>query len=229
MTPRNSPAWLAIFLFAGAAPAQLSEKANEGYRTPEGRERVASNLDNPEREQSQKPRELIAAIGVRKGDVVADVGSGVGFMLPYLVEAVGPEGFIYAEDIQQDFLAKARERIDASGWKNVETVLGDQVDPKLPSGRIDLALILDAYHHFESPIETMKSLRRSLKPDGRLVVVDFYRSRPHPSWSEERRMDHIRLDRDGFAKEIESAGFRLERQFDHLPHQYAIIFRKTAD
>ena len=229
MTLPHSPAWLAIFLFASAASAQLSEKANEGYRTPEGRELVASDLDNPEREKSQKPRELIAGIGVRKGDVVADVGTGVGFMLPYFAEAVGPEGFIYAEDIQQDFLDKAQERIEEGGWKNVRTVLGGQVDPKLPPARIDLAFILDAYHHFESPVDTLKSLRRSLKPDGRLVVVDFYRSRPNPNWSEERRMDHIRLDRDGFTEEIESAGFRLERYFDHLPHQYALIFQKAAD
>jgi hypothetical protein len=75
----------------------------------------------------------------------------------------------------------------------------------------------------------LKSLRQSLKSDGRLVVVDFYRSRPHPTMSAERLNGHIRLDRDGFTKEIESAGFRLERYFDHLPHQYAIIFRKTAD
>ena len=220
---------LALFLLATTASPQLSEKANEGYRTPEGRERVANNLDNPDREKNQKPRELIASIGVRKGDVVADVGTGVGFMLPYFVEAIGTTGFIYAEDIQQDFLDKTQERIDAGGWKNVETVLGDQVDPKLPAGKIDLAFILDAYHHFEFPLDTLKSLRQSLKPDGRLVVVDFYRSRPHPTMSEERLQGHIRLDRDGFTKEIESAGFRLDRYFDHLPHQYAIIFRKTAD
>lgn len=220
---------LALLLSAGAAFPQVAEKANEGYRTPEGRERVANNLDNPDREKNQKPRELIAEIGIRKGDVVADVGTGVGFMLPYFVEAVGPTGFIYAEDIQQDFLTKARERIDQAGWENVKTVLGGQTDPKLPAGKLDLAFILDAYHHFEFPVDTLKNLRRSLKPDGRLVVVDFYRSRPHPTMSPERLKDHIRLDRDGFAKEIESAGFRLERTFDHLPHQYVLILRKTAD
>lgn len=229
MTRALIPPCLALFLLAGAAYPQLAEKANEGYRTPEGRERVANTLDNPGREKSQKPRELIAGIGVKKGDVVADVGAGVGFMLPYLVEAVGPSGFIYAEDIQQDFLDKAQERIEAGGWKNVQTVLGDQIDPKLPAGKIDLAFVLDAYHHFEFPLDTLKSLRQSLKPDGRLAVVDFYRGRPHPTMSGERLKDHIRLDRDGFTKEIESAGFRLDRYFDHLPHQYAIIFRKTAD
>lgn len=222
-------ACLAVLLSAGAAHPQLSKKANEGYRTHEGRERVASSLDNPDREKNQKPRELIAEIGVKKGDVVADVGTGVGFMLPYFEEAIGPSGFIYAEDIQQDFLAKAQERIDEGGWKNIKTVLGDQTDPKLPPGKIDLALILDAYHHFESPVVTLKALRKSLKPGGRLVVVDFYRSRPHPRMSPERLKGHIRLDRDGFAKEIESAGFHLERHFDHLPYQYALVFKKSAD
>jgi ubiquinone/menaquinone biosynthesis C-methylase UbiE len=211
---------------AGAAWTQVAEEANRGYETSEDRSRVAQNLDNADREDSQKPRELLAALGVSKGDTVADIGTGVGFMLPYLAEAVGPTGRVFAEDIFPDFLEKAQGKIDEHGWKNVTTVLGGEKDAKLPQGAVDLALILDVYHHFNYPAEVLASLRNSLKPDGRLVVVDFYRSRKHPRMSPDRLENHIRLDRDGFAAEIESAGFQLDRQFDHLPHQYVLVFKK---
>lgn len=214
-------------MVAGVGWSQVATDANSGYETREDRTRVARNLDNPDREDSQKPRELLAALGVKKGDTVADIGTGVGFMLPYLAEAVGPEGRVYAEDIFPDFLEKAQHKIDEHAWKHVQTVLGDEKDVKLPHGAIDLALILDVYHHFNYPHEVLASLRSALKPDGRVVVVDFYRSREHPRMPADRLENHIRLDRDGFADEIRSAGFELDRQFDHLPHQYVLVFKKN--
>jgi ubiquinone/menaquinone biosynthesis C-methylase UbiE len=218
---------LLLVVGAGTAWPQAAESANQGYRTSEQRSGVARGLDNADREQRQKPRELLAALGVSNGNVVADVGTGVGFMLPYFVEAVGPQGRVYAEDIFPDFLAQAQAKIDENGWKNVETVHGTNKDAKLPPEAVDLALILDAYHHFDYPAEMLASIRKALKPDGRLVLVDFYRSREHPTMSPERLQAHIRLDRDGFAAEIQSNGFRLERQFDHFPHQYVLIFQKN--
>lgn len=214
-------------LLAASLPAQLSKEANAGYQTPEDRARVARGLESEEREERQKPRELLASIGIKAGDVIADVGSGPGFMEPYFLEVVGPTGKVYAEDIQQEFLDGVQAKIKENGWKNVETILGGQTDPKLPKGAIDLAFILDAYHHFEQPQTTLGHIRDSLKPGGRLAVVDFYRSRPHPTMSKERLEGHIREDRDGFAAEIEQAGFKLVRTFDHLPHQYVLLFEKA--
>lgn len=205
---------------------QVAAGANAGYQTAEGRARVAQSLANPEREKEQKPRELIASIGVRKGDVIADIGTGVGFMIPYFLEVIGPEGKLYAEDIQQDFLDQVETHKTEQGWQNVETILGGQVDPKLPANSVDVAFILDAYHHFEQPAETMGAIRSALKPDGRLVVVDFYRSRSREGRDPDWARNHIRADRDEFRAEIEAAGLVFERMFDHLPHQYALIFRK---
>jgi ubiquinone/menaquinone biosynthesis C-methylase UbiE len=218
---------LLLDLLAGTAWPQVAKKANQGYATPEDRAGVARNLDNPDRVEDQKPRELLTALGISKGAVVADIGTGVGFMLPYLVETVGSQGRVYAEDIFPDFLSNAKYKVHSHGWKNVETVLGTEKDVNLPAAAIDLALVLDVYHHFNYPAEVLASIQKSLKPEGRLVVVDFYRSRDHPRMSAERLQDHIRLDRDGFAAEIISAGFRLDRQFDHLPHQYVLIFAKN--
>jgi len=215
-----------LFVSAALLPAQLAEKANEGYRTEEGRSRVAQNLDNPDRVQSQKPRELIASIGIDKGAAVADIGTGVGFMIPFFLEAVGPDGKVLAEDIQQDFLDTVEEKKKERGWENVETILGGQTDPNLPEASVDLAFILDAYHHFEKPVETMKAIRAALKPGGRLALVDFYRSRTREGRDPEWTRNHIRADRDEFRAEVEKAGLTFERTFDHLPYQYALIFKK---
>jgi ubiquinone/menaquinone biosynthesis C-methylase UbiE len=206
--------------------AQVAEKANEGYQTKEARERVACGLESPDREQRQKPRELLRAIGIKADDVVADVGTGTGFMLPYLVEVVGPSGFVFAEEIQKDFLTLVKEKIRKKGWTNVKAALGSEKDVMLPPGKADWAFVLDVYHHFNYPAEVLATVRSALKPDGRLAVVDFYRSREHPTMSPEWLRGHIRLDKEGFVEEIESAGFRLERAFDHLPHQYVLIFQR---
>ena len=218
-------AWL---LLAGSAAlrAQVAEKANAGYRTKEDRARVALNLDSSDRAEHQKPRELLASLGIQQGETVADIGAGVGFMLPYLVEAVGPGGAVFAQEIQSDFLAKIEKKIGKEGWRNVTTVLGAERDVMLPKKSLDWAFILDVYHHFDYPHETMASVRRALKTGGKLAVIDFYRSREHPRMSAERLQQHIRLDRDEFASEIEAAGFRLVRKFDHLPHQYVLVFDK---
>lgn len=216
---------LAVVLATGAS-AQIAKKANEGYQTAKDRARVARSLGGEDREERQKPRELLASIGIEPGATIADVGTGVGFMLPYFLERIGPEGKIYAEDIQQQFLDEVEKKKAEHDWSNVVTILGEQIDPKLPKGEIDMAFILDAYHHFNHPVETMQKIGESLTPNGRVVMIDFYRSREHPTMSAERLEGHIRKDRDGFKDEIEEAGFRLIRQFDHLPHQYVLIFQK---
>ena len=207
-------------------PAQVAEKANEGYKTKEDRERVAGNLGDPDRVERQKPVELLQAIGVTPGQTIGDIGTGVGFMLPYMADATGPNGRVYAEDIQDDFLEKAKAAAAERGLKNITFVKGDPNDVKLPENSLDLAFILDVYHHIDYPEITMASLYKAVKPGGRLAMIDFYRSREHPTMPEQRRKDHIRLDRDGFKAEIEAVGFKFDRTFDHLPHQYVLIFTK---
>ena len=173
--------------------------------------------EDRERESWQKPRELLAAIQIKPGDTVADIGSGMGFMLPYLVEAVGPGGKVIAEDIQPDLVARLENRAKTQGWKNVIAVLGTDRNPHLAAGSVDVAFILMAYHDFEYPGEMLAHIREALTPQGRLVVVDRYQSQD---------AGHIRADRDVFAAEIAAAGFRLVSQFDHATKQYVLIFQK---
>jgi ubiquinone/menaquinone biosynthesis C-methylase UbiE len=174
----------------------------------------------------ERTAELVASFGLRHGDAVADIGTGVGYLIPYLVARVGVFGSVIAEDIYPDFLAQAQQRSTAAGWQNVRTVLGTEQDPKLPAGQLDAALLLDTYHHLNYPVPILQQIARALKPHGRLIIVEYYRSRKHPGASDDDLRAHIRLDRDEVVAEVEAQGFRLARRFDHLPHEYVLTFSK---
>lgn len=210
-------------LFFGAislAPAQLADYANSGYKTPAGRERVAGTLAAHDREQTQKPRELVAALELKKGQSVADIGTGVGYMLPYLHAAVGEKGKIFAEDIFPDFLDKARANAKAKNLANVTFIHGNDRDSQLPEKSVHVALVLDVYHHFDYPAEMLASISKGLKRGGRLAIVDFYKKGF-------RDPKHIRLDEKEMIAEVESHGFRLIRTAPFTPdRQYMAIFRK---
>jgi len=210
--------FLSLILAAALLPAQVADKANSGYKTKEGRDRVANSLDAPNRDATEHPEDLVAHLSLSQGMTVADVGTGTGYMLPFLSKAVGSAGKVLGEDIQTDFLDRAKAKIDADKLTNVELVLGTDRTPKLPDAAVNVVLILDAYHHFDYPAEMLSAIRRSLKPGGHLVIVDYYKNAgPGPG--------HIRLDRDDVAKEIQSNGFHLLSNRDHLPNvQYMLTF-----
>ncbi len=207
----------AVLILTLSAYAQVADDANKGYKTKEGRDKVAATLDDPHRDGRQKPEELIAAMNVKPGMTVADIGTGTGYMLPFLGKAVGPNGKVFGEDIQADFL----ERAKAKHVPNAELILGTTIDPKLPPASVDIALVLDVYHHFDYPDRMLQAIRGALKPGAHLVIVDFYKSAsPSPG--------HIRAERDDVAAEIEGNGFHLLSKRDHIPNsQYMLTFEKT--
>jgi ubiquinone/menaquinone biosynthesis C-methylase UbiE len=217
-----------LALVSIAAFGQVAGPANSGYRTKEGREQVAAGLIGPGREARQKPRELVLALDLKPGMTVVDLGTGAGFMLPYLSQAVGQEGIVVAEDIQQDFLDKARAKSEQDKLRNVQFVLGTDQDPRLTAGAADLILVLDAYHHFDYPDKMLAKLGESLKPGGRIALVEFYKRRGAMGAADpDRALSHIRLDADDVVKEVEANGFRLLKRQDHIPaSQYLAIFGK---
>jgi ubiquinone/menaquinone biosynthesis C-methylase UbiE len=207
----------AVLILTLSAYAQVADDANKGYKTKEGRDKVAATLDDPHRDGRQKPQELIAAMNIKPGMTVADIGTGTGYMLPFLGKAVGENGKVFGEDIQADFL----ERAKAKHVPNAELILGTTTDPKLPPASVDVALVLDVYHHFDYPDKMLAAIRGALKPGAHLVIVDFYKSAsPSPG--------HIRAERDDVAAEIEGNGFHLLSKRDHIPNsQYMLTFEKT--
>lgn len=203
--------------------AQVADQANQAYKTPEQRVGIAQRLAAPDRDARQRPQVLVAALGIQRGQTVADLGTGVGYLLPHLSEAVGGNGLVYAQDIFPDFLAKARATVNADRLNNVRFILGTPKDPKLPVNSCDLVLILDAYHHFDFPAKMLARIRVSLKPGGRLALVDFYK-RPGAMPGADA-VNHIRLDIDDVVKEVEAEGFKAVRRSEHIPQsQYLVLF-----
>ncbi|HEY1204486.1 MAG: methyltransferase domain-containing protein [Bryobacteraceae bacterium] len=217
----------ALLLLASAcAHAQVAERANAHYATPEQRSAMARGMADPSRDRQQKPRELVASLSIAPGMTVADVGTGPGYMLPFLSAAVGPRGRVIAEDIFPDFLEAAQLRAGSAHLANVAVVLGTETDPKLPAGSLDLAFLLDVYHHFNYPGPMLAHLRDALKQGGRLAIVDYYRRRG--AMPSQDALEHIRADQPQVIQEVEAAGFHLVSKHDHIPDsQYVLVFRKA--
>jgi ubiquinone/menaquinone biosynthesis C-methylase UbiE len=216
-------------LFIGcAALAQVAEQANEAYKTQQGRDAIARSLGAPNRDETQRPREIVEAMGLRPGMRVGDVGTGVGFMLPYLSHVVGPTGQVVAEDIAPDFLERAKLRARTGGLTNIKFVLGTERDSNLPGGVLDAVLVLDTYHHFDYPEAMLHGIRDSLVSDGKLYIVEFYRrENAMGPGTGDRALTHIRLDRDELIAEVEDNGFHLLWKRDHIPNsQYIAAFEK---
>ncbi len=213
-------------LIALSLHAQVASQANSGYKTEEQRQNVAKGLADPARDEKQKPAELIRAMGLQPGMTVADIGTGVGYMLPFLSRRVGADGKVFAEDIFDDFLAAAKQHAKDLNLTNVTFVKGTETDPKLPEGALDMVLALDVYHHFDYPDKMLAAIHKSLKPDGKLVIVEYYKRQEAMPGG--RAIQHIRLDMPDVIKEIEANHFHLLSEREHIPNsQYILVLRKN--
>jgi ubiquinone/menaquinone biosynthesis C-methylase UbiE len=218
---------LLVPALASALYGQVASEANSGYKTESQRKNVAQTLGDPARDEKQKPGELIRAAGIQAGMTVADVGTGIGFMLPFLSRRVGPEGKVIAEDIFDDFLAAAKQRVENQKLANVTFVKGAETNPNLPENAVDVVLVLDVYHHFDYPEKMLSAIYKALKPNGRLVVVEYYK-RPE-AMAGGRAVTHIRLDMPDVIKEIEGNQFHLIAEKEHIPDsQYMLILTKKV-
>ncbi len=219
---------LVILLLSTALPptgAQVAQQANQHYQTKEQREDIARGLMSPGRETRQHPETLITAMQLKTGMTVADIGTGAGFMLPYLSKAAGPDGHVLAEDIHSDFLDDARKRVKQDGLTNVQFVLGDETNPNLPENGVDRELMLEVYHHLNYPAKMLANLRKALRENGQLCIADFYKRLGAMPGGD--AMQHIRLDEDGVIHEVEENGFRLASKSELIPKsQYIAIFEK---
>ncbi len=129
-------------------------------------------LDAPDREAWQKPDQIMDALGIADGSIVADLGAGGGWFTLRLARRVGPNGIVYAEDVQPQMIEAIGDRVRREGLTNVRTVLGTTEDPRLPQP-VDAALIVDAYHEMEDPVTMLRNVAASLTPGGRLGIVGF--------------------------------------------------------
>jgi ubiquinone/menaquinone biosynthesis C-methylase UbiE len=178
-------------------------------------------LIRPERIQEEDPDRMLAALDIKKGSVVADVGAGVGYHVWRMAEIVGPTGKVIGEDIQEGMIQLLKRNIEDRKLRNVEIIHGTPNDPKLPPNALDLVLMVDVYHEFADPVTMMRHIREALKPDGRVVLVEFRKEDPNVPIQPLHKMSvqDVRV-------ELEPMGFKFQRSLEFLPWQHVLIFNK---
>ena len=179
-------------------------------------------LDRSERDLEENPDRAIDVLKLEKGSTVADVGAGSGYMTVKLAKKVGPQGKVYANDIQQGMLDLLSKRITKSKLTNVSTVLGTQDDPKLPADTLDLVIMVDVYHELSQPQVMLRHIRDSLKPGGRLVLLEYRKEDPDIPIRPEHKMSVADAK-----LEVEAEGFKLTKTNEDLPRQHILIFTKS--
>jgi ubiquinone/menaquinone biosynthesis C-methylase UbiE len=151
------------------------------------------------------------------------VGAGTGYFSLRLARRVGPSGKVYANDVQPQMLEKLRANAQQQKLDNIETVLGAEADPKLPAGKMDIVLLVDVYHEFSQPQQMLQHIRASLKPDGRLILLEYRKEDPAVPIRPEHKMSVPEVK-----AEVEAEGYKLDKVVETLPRQHIIIFRKLS-
>jgi SAM-dependent methyltransferase len=180
-------------------------------------------LEAPDRDAWQRPHQILDALGIAEASVVADVGAGSGWFTVRLARRVGPNGLVYAQDVQPEMLAAITRRIQREGLANVRTRLGRGSDPFLPADTFDAILIVDVVHEIEDRVTLFTNLARALKPDGRIGVVDFKPGGAGPGPDADER-----VPADTVEAEARRAGLEVKRREAFLPFQYFLIIGPPA-
>lgn len=211
---RLALAVLCAALLANPAAAQTPHTHEHSFK---GAEKWSHVFDDPERDAWQKPHEVIQALALEPDARVADLGAGTGYFSSRLANMV-PGGRVYAVDIEPDMVRYLAERAKRENLANLLAVLGKPDDPRLPE-KVDLVLLVDVYHHIEDRARYFRKLSQSLRPGGRIAIIDFTPDSPQgppPS---------ARVAPAKVKSEMKSAGYALGAEHRFLPHQYFLIFR----
>ena len=231
---RRTPWWTArvgvviACLAAGwlAAPAAAQDGRAARHRVPaEFMSYLGADwLERPERVEQEQPERVLDAMGLRPGDVVADVGCGSGYYARRMAQRVQPGGTVYCEDIQPEMLAIMRQRAADEGVTGIEAVLGTPTDPKLPAGAVDWIIIADVYHEMSDPEPMLAGIRRALSPRGRVALIEY---RAEDGTGDQIKADHTMSVRQVLL-EWRAAGFELVALHDFLPSQHLFFFQSAG-
>lgn len=178
-------------------------------------------LTRESREREEDCTTMLAALNVKPGDVVCDLGCGNGFYTLKLAKLAGEKGRVLAVDIQREMLGLLKDRAAEEKITNIEPILGTIVDPKLPNGAIDMVLLVDVYHEFSHPEQMLAAIRKSLKPTGRVALVEFRAEDPNVPIKPLHKMSKAQI-----MQEFPPNGFKLVEEFDNLPWQHLMFFQR---
>jgi ubiquinone/menaquinone biosynthesis C-methylase UbiE len=176
-------------------------------------------LEGPDRDAYQRPDQIMDALQIGEGSVVADLGAGGGWFTVRLARRVGPNGRVYAEDVQPQMINAIKRRMEREGLVKVQTVLGTDVDPRLPPASLDAALMVDAYYEFEQPVTLLRNVARALKPTGLIGIVNYKKDGGGPGPAMEARVEPEKVIADALA-----AGLELRKRETFLRYQYMLTF-----
>jgi arsenite methyltransferase len=219
MTTRTLIAFLFLVQAAMPARTQSAQSPQDMHKLHQDSKAYIALLEDPERDAYQKPMEVIKALDLKEGEVIADIGSGSGYFSFRFSHHVGEKGKVYSVDINSDMILHINRRIRDQNVKNVVTILAAADDPLLPDASIDRFFICDTWHHVEKQAEYLARLRRMLKPGGQIIMIDFQK-RELPVGPP----TGMKIAREDLVRQMESAGFSLSREYTFLPYQYFLVF-----
>ena len=193
---------------------------------PRKAEEWVTTLEGPQRVSGQKIDQVLAGLSLKPGMVVADIGAGSGLFSRPLAKAVGTSGKVYAVDIQQDLLNYIDHRDQEENIRNIQTVLGEFNDPKLPARNVDLAFINDVLHHIQNRAAYLKALGTYMKPTGRIAIIEMNKDDPK---TPHRNQPELLVGRDEIMQWMSAAGFKLvDEHPDLFPGtKWFLIFGRT--
>ena len=176
-------------------------------------------LEDPKRDEYQKPHEVLTALNIKPGEVIADIGAGSGYFTFRLAHFVGDRGRVYAVDVSPDMIRHLNRRMRDTGATNVITVLAEPDDPLLPDRSVNRFFVCDVWHHVENPTKYLSLMKKMLKPGGEVVMIDFNKKEmpfgPPPQ---------MKIAREDLIKQMEGNGFKLAKEHTFLPYQYFLVF-----
>jgi arsenite methyltransferase len=203
--------WAWVLCLGAVLAAGVSE--SRAQLAPRKADEWVTTLEGPQRVSGQKIDEVLANLSLKPGMVVADIGAGSGLFSRALAKAVAPSGKVYAVDIQQDLLDYINKRDQTENIRNVQTVLGEFDDPKLPARNIDLAFINDVLHHIQHRAAYLKALGTYMKPSGRIAIIEMNKDDPK---TPHRNQPELLVAREDILQWMSDAGFKLVEEHPDL-------------
>jgi ubiquinone/menaquinone biosynthesis C-methylase UbiE len=176
-------------------------------------------LEDPKRDTYQKPHEVLTALNIKPGEVIADIGAGSGYFTFRLAHFVGDKGKVYAVDVSPDMIRHVNRRIRETKTTNVVTILADNDDPLLADKSVNRFFICDVWHHVGNQTKYLSLMKKMLKPGGEVVMIDFHKK--ELPFGPPMQM---KIAREDLIKQMETNGFRLSKEHTFLPHQYFLVF-----
>jgi ubiquinone/menaquinone biosynthesis C-methylase UbiE len=210
---------LPLILFASPVCGQQTTMPPKSEDRPI-KDRIET-MERAERDTWQKPGEVVGALHLKNGDIVADIGAGTGYFTRPLAKAVAPKGKVYAVDVAGDILQYLRERAEKDNINNIVTIVSQPQDPMLPRNSLDLAFFCDVTHHIDNRIDFYRKLLPAVKQHGHMAIIDYPPDSPHHPHNPNELVPRTQV-----ISEAEQAGFKFVKDFQFLPYHYFLIFEK---